>query len=573
MTSASRTWWKDGIVYQIWPASYKDSNGDGIGDIPGIISKLDYLKDLGVDIIWVSPVYQSPQVDMGYDISDYEDIHRPYGTVADAEALIKGCHDRGMRLLFDLVINHTSDLHPWFRESRSSKDNQKRDWYIWRPPKHNKDGSRKPPNNWRAHFGGSAWEWDETSQEYYLHLFCPEQPDLNWENEVTRNAIYESAMKFWLEKGVDGFRVDTVNMYSKGDSFPDAPVTDPDAEFEFSPNLFCNGPRMHEFLREMNSKVLSKYDCMTVGECPHTPETADVIRYVSALEKQLNMIFQFDIVDLGQGKDCKFDMVPFKLTDFKGLLDKMQRLTDGTDAWSTVFIENHDQARSISRYASDLPQYRSRSGKLLAILLATLSGTLFIYQGQEIGTINTPKTWTESDYKDVEALNYIQRIKSQHPNDAAALKEALKGIQHVGRDNARVPVQWNDSPHGGFTTGTPWMRAHDLYPEINVEQQLNDPNSVLQFWKKMLKMRKEHVDLFVHGNFELLEKESEEVVVYTKTFEGEKVLVVLNFTGEKVEMVAPDGIDRGRLKLLVGNVDQPEEGTLAPYEGRVFRVG
>jgi oligo-1,6-glucosidase len=292
-----RKWWKEGVVYQIYPASYKDSNGDGIGDIPGIISKLDYIQSVGVDIVWICPMYGSPQVDMGYDISDYEAVYPPYGTIQDMELLIAETHRRGMRIILDLVINHTSDQHKWFQESRSSKTNPKRDWYIWRPARY-VNGVRKPPNNWRGNFGGSVWQWDEQSQEYYLHLFCPEQPDLNWENEETRRAIYKSAMIFWLDKGVDGFRVDTVNMYSKGTVMADAPVTDPNNEWQFAGYQYCNGPRMHEFLREMN-EILVRYDAMTVGECPHTHDPAHVLRYVGAAQKQLNMVFQF--VSLLQG--------------------------------------------------------------------------------------------------------------------------------------------------------------------------------------------------------------------------------------------------------------------------------
>lgn len=296
MTISQRPWWKDGVVYQIYPASFKDSNGDGIGDIPGITQSLDYIQSLGVNIIWVCPMYDSPQVDMGYDISDYEKVYAPYGTVADMEELIQQCHARGMRILLDLVINHTSDQHKWFKESRSSKDNPKRDWYIWRPAKVDAQGKRQPPNNWRSNFGGSVWEWDEHTQEYYLHLFCPEQPDLNWENEETRKAIYATSMTFWLEKGVDGFRIDTVNMYSKTPDYRDAPITDPDAEWQTAGSIYCNGPRMQEFLSEMNA-ILARYDAMSVGECPHTPDMARVIKYVSAKEKQLDMVSIYSRAD------------------------------------------------------------------------------------------------------------------------------------------------------------------------------------------------------------------------------------------------------------------------------------
>ncbi|MCJ1351416.1 MAG: hypothetical protein MMC33_001400 [Icmadophila ericetorum] len=576
-TSGKRTWWKDGVVYQIWPASYKDSNSDGMGDIPGIISTLDYLKDLGIDIVWVSPFYDSPQHDMGYDISDYEDIYHAYGTRADAEKLIKECHDRGMRVIFDLVVNHTSHLHKWFEESRSSKDNPKRDWYIWRPAKIDKDGNRKPPNNWRAHWGGSAWEWDESTQEYYLHLFAPEQPDLNWENPVTREAIYGSAMRFWLDRGVDGFRIDTVNMYSKGNEFPDAEVVDHTSEFHMQPNLFCNGPRMHEFLQEMNSKVLSKYDCMTVGELPHTHKIEDVLRYVSATSKELDMVFQFDIVDLGQGKAYKFETVPYDLRDFKRLIDKFQHLIEGTDAWSTAFLENHDQARSISRYASDsTPEHRIRSGKLLAILLATLTGTLYIYQGQEIGMVNVPTDWPPEEYKDIESVEYINMIREQFPGDSEKLKEKLKGVRAMARDNARTPVQWDDSPHAGFTASPngPWMSVNPNYTEINVKQQSSDPSSTLNFWKQMLKLRKEYIDLFGHGRFEMFDGKNAETMYYIKMFDSQQIFVALSFTGERKKLEVPRKLEGKEMRLLVGNVPVHEmvEGELSPFEGRVYLV-
>ncbi|MCJ1306728.1 alpha-glucosidase mal12 [Agyrium rufum] len=598
-----RTWWKHGTVYQIYPASYKDSNGDGIGDIPGIISKLDYLQDLGIDIIWISPMYDSPQIDMGYDISNYEDIYRPYGTVADAERLIEECHKRSMKLVFDLVINHTSDQHAWFKESRSSKDNPKRDWYIWRPAKYALDGTRQPPNNWRAHFDGSAWEWDEGSQEYYLHLFCPEQPDLNWENSTTRQAIYDSSMKFWLDKGIDGFRVDTVNMYSKGTALPDAVVHDPEAPYQFDASLFCNGPRMHEFLSEMHTQVLSKYDCMTVGELPHTPRTADVIRYVSATSKELDMVFQFDLVDLGQGADYKFETRPYDLVDIKRILDRFQHLIVGTDAWSTVFMENHDQSRSVSRYTDDSPATRGACAKMLAVLSATLTGTLYLYQGQEIGMVNVSEDWTAKDYKDVEALNYLAHVRAKEKaanggktvpdEDSPAVKEALRGIQAVGRDNARIPMLWDDSPHGGFSSGAenpaavaePWMRAHDDYVTLNVKQQLADPDSVLHFWRKMLKLRKseEWMDTFVYGSFEMEDVESDkERICFTKSSDGngkgeeqKMVFVALNFTGKELGYEVPERVKGKKTSLLVGSLGVEEgvvDGRLRAWEGRIYEV-
>jgi oligo-1,6-glucosidase len=573
MTIVQRPWWKDGTVYQIYPASYKDSNGDGWGDIQGIISKIPYLKDLGIDIVWLSPMYESPQFDMGYDISNYEAVDSRYGTVEDIEELVRACHIRGMRLILDLVVNHTSHEHAWFKESQSSKTNPKRDWYIWKPAKYTKDGKRMPPNNWRSNFSGSAWEWDEATQEYYLHLFAPEQPDLNWENEETRNAIYDSAMRFWLERGVDGFRIDTVNMYSKGTEFPDAPIIDPNSFEQPASGLFCNGPRMHEFLREMNTKVLNQYDAMTVGELPHTPDPAHVLRYVGSNDKQLNMVFQFDIVDLGIGKVNKYDFEGHNLRELKSVVTKWQSFIAGTDGWTTAFCENHDQGRSVSRFASDSPPFREISAKMLALMMITLTGTLFIYQGQEIGMINAPKNWPIEDYKDIESLNYYNQVASRTNNDPKELARVMAGIQMLGRDHARLPMHWDNSEHAGFTTADhegPWMRVHDLYPEINVATQQAKKDSVLGFWKKMLGLRKNHHDLFIHGNFELYDPLNDKTFVYAKESNGQRAVVVLNFTEEQQKFERP-GVE-GKWVRLVGNYEADKEEILKPFEGRVYLV-
>ncbi|TVY23949.1 Alpha-glucosidase [Lachnellula hyalina] len=572
MSAPNRIWWKDGTVYQIYPASYKDSNNDGLGDIPGIISKIDYIKDLGVDLVWLSPMYDSPQLDMGYDISNYEAVYPPYGTVADMETLIEACHSRGLRLILDLVINHTSDEHQWFKESRRSKTDPKRDWYIWRPAKYAADGTRMPPNNWRSFFSGSAWQWDEHTQEYYLHLFATQQPDLNWENATTRRAIYDSAMEFWLQKGVDGFRIDTVNMYSKGTDLPDAPVIDQGIFEQPASSLFCNGPRMHEFLREMNTQVLSKYDTMTVGELPDTPDPKHVLRYVSSGDKQLDMIFQFDIVDLGGGKIHKYEYEGYQLSEMKAIIAKWQQFIDGSDGWTTVFCENHDQGRSVSRFASDAPEWRERSSKLLAIMMCAMTGTLFIYQGQEIGMINAPTAWPIEYYKDIEALNYYHSVAKRTNNDTEALAHVMKSIQILGRDHARLPMQWDSTPYAGFTgkKDGAWMRTHDLYKEINVASQLNAPDSVLNFWKKMLQTRKAHKDLFIHGRFETFDMDNQETFVFGKTFGQDRAVVALNFTDSEQPFKRPQG--QGKMQLLVSNVGGVDgtEDILLPYEGRVY---
>ncbi|KAH6627603.1 glycoside hydrolase superfamily [Chaetomium tenue] len=526
--------------------------------------------------------FDSPQVDMGYDISDYEKVYPPYGSVKDVEDLIEACHKRGMKLILDLVINHTSDQHAWFKESRSSKDNPKRDWYIWKPPRYAEDGTRLPPTNWRSYFSGPTWEYDEHTGEYYLHLFAKEQPDLNWENEETRKAIYDSAMRFWLDKGVDGFRVDTVNMYSKGVEFKDAPIVD-DKFYEQPAWLYyANGPRMHEFLREMNQNVLSNYDAVTVGELPHTPDPKKVLEYVGAGDKQLSMVFQFDIVDLGQGREHKYHFEEWKLPQLKSIVAKWQQFIEGTDGWTTVFCENHDQGRSISRYASDAAHERAPSAKLLSLMLCALTGTLFVYQGQEIGMINVPASWPIESYRDIESVNFYRTMAARTHNDPAELAYIMRSLQVLGRDNARLPMQWSGEAHAGFTDCErgPWMRVHDLYGDINVERQVREgEGSVLGFWKRMIRFRKEHADVLVHGAFEGFDMENEQTFVFGKRVGEKRAAVVLNFTGEEqtVELPGYEG-----LVFMVGSYEDAEkqeqgaEGrarTLRPWEGRLYLAG
>jgi oligo-1,6-glucosidase len=442
-------WWKNGIAYQIWPASYKDSNADGFGDIPGIISTLDYLKDLGIDIIWLSPHYDSPQHDMGYDISNYEEVWWKYGTMADMDKLLKEVHSRGMRLILDLVVNHTSSEHQWFKESRKSKDNDYSDWYMWRDPKY-VNGERQPPNNWMSIFGGSAWEYVPERDQYYLHVFLKQQPDLNWENPVTRKAIYKTAIEFWLDKGVDGFRVDTVNLYSKNTKFPDASITSPGEKYQKPFEHILDGPRMHEWLKEQRRDVLDKYnEIVLVGELgPADDET--IIKYVSSDSRELDMIFDFGMIRVGREEVDPHLTWKHELPEVKKALLKMQRLLQRPDTWTTVFAENHDQGRSLSRFATDDPKYRIKAGKLLAIMLATLSGTLFLYQGQEIGMTNIPKEWGPEDLRDVAALNYLDEMKRKHPGDDKIMRSAMAGIQRVGRDNARTPGEFQLQNIGSF---------------------------------------------------------------------------------------------------------------------------
>lgn len=574
MSSPQAAWWKNAAIYQIYPASFKDSNGDGVGDVQGIISQLDYIESLGVDAIWVCPIFDSPQYDMGYDVSDYESIYSPYGTIAEVEALIAGCHARGLRILFDLVVNHTSHLHAWFQESRSSRTSAKRDWYIWKPARYDENGNRQPPNNWRSCFGGSVWEWDEATQEYYLHLFRPEQPDLNWENATTRAAIYESAMEFWLRKGIDGFRIDTVNMYSKEPGLPDAPVIDESLQWQDASSLYCNGPRIHEYLREMNG-ILEKYGAMTVGELPHTPRVSDVLSYVSAKERQLSMVFQFDIVDIGMGTHFKYDTVPrnWTLQDLREAVQRTQALMDGTDGWSTTFLENHDQGRAVSRFGyTDTPELWEQSAKRLAMMVTTLSGTLYIYQGQEIGMMNAPADWPISEYKDVESSNYYEFVQKTTHNDPIAMARAKKAIDHLARDHSRLPMQWNGTSNAGFTeTGvTPWMRVHDDYPSINVKRQALDPNSVLSFWKDMLRVRHKHPKVFAQGVFVPLDLDNESIFAYEKIASGERLAVALNFTNETHAIDLVSRLSLQQPITLAKNYPDEPLNALRPCEGRVY---
>jgi glycosidase len=395
----NRAWWKECSVYQVYPASFKDSTGSGTGDLKGIISEVDYLKNLGVDIVWLSPIFESPQIDMGYDISDYKKIDPPYGDISDVDVLKDKLHERGMKLVLDLVVNHTSDQHHWFKESRKSKDNPFRDWYIWKPPRYDAQGNRQPPNNWTGHFQGSAWEYDEATDEYYLHLFCKEQPDLNWENTKVRDAVHD-IMRFWLNRGCDGFRLDVINFISKDQSFPDSDRTvHPGAEY------YACGPRCHEFLQELGA-ILKEYDAFSVGEMPCVNDEQELIKAVRSDRGELSMIFHFELMDLDHGPQGKFSWRDWPLSELKTTATKWQRFMIDNDGWNALYLENHDQPRSVSRFAHDDPEHREASAKLIAIFLGFQSGTPFIYQGQEIGMTNVPKDWPMEEYKDIDCLNH-----------------------------------------------------------------------------------------------------------------------------------------------------------------------
>jgi oligo-1,6-glucosidase len=552
-------WWKESVIYQIYPRSFMDSNGDGIGDIPGIISKLDYLKDLGVDVIWLSPVYKSPNDDNGYDISDYREIMDDFGTMEDWELLLKEMHDRGLKLIMDLVVNHSSDEHEWFVESRKSKDNPYRDYYIWRP---GKDG--REPNNWQSTFSGSAWQFDENTEEYYLHIFSKKQPDLNWENPKLRQEVYDM-MKFWLDKGIDGFRMDVINFISKVDGLPDAPNPE-GKKYVSGSRYFMNGPKIHDYLQEMHREALAQYDVMTVGEMPGA-NVEEAKLYTDDARNELNMVFQFEHVDLDSGPGGKWDLKPLKLTDLKNNFTKWQKGLEDI-GWNSLYLNNHDQPRMVSRFGDDR-EYRVESAKMLGTFLHMLKGTPYIYQGEEIGMTNVRFDSIE-DYKDIETLNmYNEKVNQNGENPA----NVMESIYVKGRDNARTPFQWDDSEHGGFTTGIPWLQVNPNYMEINAKQAVEDESSIYHYYRKLIQLRKEH-PVIVHGSYDILVPEDESIYVYTRTLESQKLLVLLNFTNEDQSFDVPADLQGKKNEILISNYEANTEYgssiSLKPYEAIVY---
>lgn len=557
-----KTWWKESVVYQIYPRSFQDSNGDGIGDIPGIISRLDYLQKLGVDVIWLCPVYESPNDDNGYDISNYRGIMDEFGTIEDWERLLDGLHSRGMKLIMDLVVNHTSDEQAWFVESRKSKDNPYRDYYIWRDGKDSKEG--KEPNNWSSIFSGSAWKYDEATEQYYLHLFSKKQPDLNWENEKVRREVYD-LMTWWLDKGIDGFRMDVINMISKVEGLPDG---EGEGKYKDGSKYFMNGPRIHEFLQEMNREVLSKYDVMTVGETPGvSPEEAAL--YVGEDRGELSMVFQFESMDIDSGPGGKWFVTPWKLLDFKRIMSKWQTELEGK-GWNSLFLNNHDQPRMVSRFGDD-GKYRKQSAKMLGTLLHTMQGTPFIYQGEELGMTNV-KFATIEEYQDIETHNMF----NEHREAGRAVEEIMASIYSKGRDNARTPMQWDATAHGGFTTGTPWLVVNPNYQEINAGEAMADPDSIFHYYRRLIELRKQH-EVIVYGKYQLLLEDHEHIYAYTRTWGDERLLVILNFFADPVTFELPASVGYQSYERLIGNYEW-SEGTrleqmeLRPYEAQVLRL-
>ncbi|KAI1813262.1 glycoside hydrolase family 13 protein [Poronia punctata] len=585
---ATPQWWKEAIIYQVYPSSFQSHPGvkTGWGTIKGITQRLDYLKSLGIDVVWSSPFFKSPQADMGYDISDYKDIDPRYGTLEDVDELIAELKKRDMKLVVDLVVNHTSNRHEWFKESRRSKDkreNPRRDWYIWRKPNEETGG---PPNNWAQILGeaNSAWTFDEATGEYYLGLFTPEQPDLNWENADVREAVWD-AMHFWLGRGAAGFRLDVINLISKDPQYPDAEIVlgDEKGKYQYQPGLkyFVNGPRLHDYLKEMHDRVLSRYGgddaVITVGEMPGVSDEEEILRTVGAEARELRMIFIFDLVDIDK-PDVRMGLKPWGVKDMKEVVSKWQRVMIERDGWNSVFIENHDNPRSISRYADDSDENRGFGAKLLALMQTTLGGTLFVYQGEELGMRNVPKSWDiEEEYKDVETINYWRKVKELYgKDDPERLQHGRAVVEMKARDHARTPMQWDaSSPNAGFCDGDvkPWMRVNDDYKTVNAQAQMKDDGAVWQFWRKAIGRRKEHAAAFVYGDFEELATDHPNVFSYLRTSAaGEKWLVVLNFFGRQVEWYLPEKLSVEEWvcgNYANGPVKKPRKGMvpLKPWEG------
>ncbi|WP_166242023.1 glycoside hydrolase family 13 protein [Paenibacillus turpanensis] len=559
----NKKWWKESVVYQIYPRSFVDSNGDGVGDIRGILSKLDYLKDLGVDVIWICPIYESPNDDNGYDISNYQDIMKEFGTMDDFDELLEQAHARGIKIIMDLVVNHTSDEHPWFIESRSSKDNPKRDWYIWRPGKNGKE-----PNNWESIFGGSAWQLDQSTGEYYMHLFSVRQPDLNWENAKVRTAVYDM-IRWWLDKGIDGFRVDAITHIKKIPGMPDLP--NPEGK-RYVPSWegHMNRPGIHEFLQELKKETFARYDIMTVGEANGvTMDQAE--DYVGEGRGVFNMIFQFNHMNIDAGPDGKYDVRgKFDLDELKKILTEWQKGLEGR-GWNALYLENHDVPRSVSRFADD-KEFWLESAKMLATLYFLMQGTPYIYQGQEIGMTNV-RFPSIDDYNDVEAKGvYREGMLDGKPVDVI-----MEGIYQRGRDNARTPMQWNTSANAGFTSGKPWLAINPNYTKINVEAQLEDPNSIYNYYKSLIRLRAAH-EAAVYGTYDLVGEEHKSVYAYTRTLGDEKLLIVCSFSKLAATFRLPEPFKAEATTLLLSNYSetagQPESATLTlrPFEARVYKA-
>ena len=556
-----KRWWKESVVYQIYPRSFCDSNGDGIGDLNGITSKLDYLKELGVDVIWLSPVYKSPNDDNGYDISDYQDIMDEFGTMEDFDRMLATAHEKGIKIMMDLVVNHTSDEHKWFIESRKSTDNPYRDYYIWRPAK--EDGSL--PNNWGSCFSGPAWEYDKTTDMYFLHLFSKKQPDLNWDNPVVRQEVFDM-MNWWLEKGVDGFRMDVISLISKEQ--PELPDKDPGINGYATFNVSANGPHVHEYLQEMRQKALNNADTITVGECSGvTLEEAK--KYARSDEKELNMVFQFEHMDVDSDEKAgKWTTRKMDLRDLKKILTRWQKGLQDI-AWNSLYWENHDQPRSVSRFGNDSDEYREISAKMLATCIHMMQGTPYVYQGEELGMTNCPFNTLEN-FRDLESINAFHELTEQ---GKMTEEEMMAAIGYKGRDNARTPMQWDDSANAGFSgaDATPWIMVNPNYTKINAKDQVSREDSVFKYYQKLIKLRHES-DLIVYGTYDLILDDDKDIYAYIRTLGDEKLIVYCNFSENTREVELSEEFTDG--KILISNYNDAkvsEKITLRPYEAIVIQ--
>ena len=585
-----RQWWKEAVVYQVYPRSFNDANGDGIGDLKGITEKLPYLAKLGINVIWLSPVFDSPNVDNGYDISDYFAIMSDFGTMEDFDEMLETAHKHGIKILMDLVANHTSDEHPWFKESRSSKDNPYRDYYIWKDPKgFDEDGNPIPPNNWASEFGGPAWEWDEATGQFYLHIFFKEQPDLNWENEKVREDLY-SMVRWWLDKGVDGFRLDAINIISKPEGFPDDPSTDFEKHTSSIPFVISNGTMVHPWMKELTRETFSRYDVMTVGETSATsPEDAKL--WAGYHTGELNMIFHFDHMSVDNDPNGKlggkWSYAPYKLTELKRILNDWQTTLEG-NAWGSLYWNNHDQPRVVSRFGNDSDEFRTLSAKQLATTLHFMQGTPYIYQGEELGMTNV-KFDSIEDYRDGDSIRFYEDMHVDHKR--LSHEEAMQAIYIKGRDNARTPVQWDASANGGFSPEgvTPWIAVNPNYPAINAEAVLADDDSIFYHYQQLVALRRGKLkDLMVYASFapvdsvQVPHNEDEAVYAYTRTGgadgspANESLLVISNFTDQEQERdfaVLNEAREAGaRVELVSSNYKDDAGSTLRPYEAKVYHI-
>ena len=553
-----KRWWKESVVYQIYPRSFCDSNGDGIGDLNGITGKLDYLKELGIDVIWLSPVYKSPNDDNGYDISDYQAIMDEFGTMEDFDRMLATAHEKGIKIMMDLVVNHTSDEHKWFIESRKSTDNPYRDYYIWRPAK--EDGSL--PNNWGSCFSGPAWEYDKTTDMYFLHLFSKKQPDLNWDNPAVRQDVFDM-MNWWLKKGVDGFRMDVISLISKEPGLPDK---EPGINGYATCNVSANGPHVHEYLQEMRQKALNNADTITVGECSGvTLEEAK--KYARSDEKELNMVFQFEHMDVDSDEKAgKWTTRKMDLRNLKKILTRWQKGLQDI-AWNSLYWENHDQPRSVSRFGNDSDEYREISAKMLATCIHMMQGTPYVYQGEELGMTNCPFN-TLDNFRDLESINAFHELTEQ---GKMTEEDMMAAIGYKGRDNARTPMQWDDSAYAGFSTANPWIMVNPNYTKINAKDQVNREDSVFKYYQKLIKLRHES-ELIVYGTYDLILDDDKDIYAYIRTLGDEKLIVYCNFSENTREVELPEEFTNG--KVLISNYSDAKANqkiTLRPYEAIVIQ--